>query len=94
MAPEFIESQYEDPAYPIERCIIYDAGSRAFWTREYIEDVVGYWKQNLDLAERGMSFEELVRERMPVLDASRFGSVDLAALARRQIAALCAADSR
>ena len=86
MAPEFIESQYEAPAYPIERCIIYDAGSRAFWTREYLEDVVGYWKQNLQLAEQGMSFMRLVNERMPCLDATRFGDVDLVALCRRQIA--------
>lgn len=85
MAPEFVESQYADPAYPIERCIIYDAGSRAFWTREYLEDVAGYWKQNLQLAEQGMSFQTLLAERMPDLDASRFGDVDLRAVCRRQI---------
>ena len=85
MAPEFVESQYEDPAYPIERCTIYDAGSRAFWTREYLEDVLGYWKQNLQLAERGMTFAALLAERFPGLDANRFGPVDFKALCRRQI---------
>ncbi len=85
MAPEFIESQYENPAFPIERCIIYDAGSRAFWTREYLEDVIGYWSQNLELAEHGMTYRALLAERFPELDASRFGAVDLAALCRRQI---------
>ena len=85
MAPEFIESQYEDPAYPIERCTIYDAGSRAFWTREYLEDVVGYWRQNLQLAENGMTYAQLLAERFPELDPARFGDVDLAALSRRQI---------
>ena len=85
MAPEFIESQYESPSYPIERCIIYDAGSRAFWLREYLEDVIGYWKQNLQLAQRGMTFAELLKERFPELDASRFGSVDLKALSMAQI---------
>lgn len=85
MAPEFIESQYENPAYPIERCIIYDAGSRAFWTREYLEDVLGYWRLNLQLAESVMTYEALLRERMPDLDPSRFGDVDLRALSRAQI---------
>lgn len=85
MAPEFIESQYENPSYPIERCIIYDAGSRAFWLREYLEDVIGYWKQNLQLAERGMTYPALLAERFPELDVSRFGNVDLKQLSREQI---------
>ena len=85
MAPEFIESQYEDPAYPIERCVIYDAGSRAFWMHDYIEDVIGYWKENLQFAERGITFRELALERFPGLDLERFGDVDLKALALRQI---------
>ena len=88
MAPEFIESQYGNPLYPIERCIIYDAGSRAFWTREYLEDVLGYWKQNLALAQRGMTYETLLRERMPQLDPARFGAVDLAAISHAQISAI------
>ena len=88
MAPEFIESQYENPAFPIERCIIYDAGSRAFWTREYLEDVAGYWRQNLQLAEHGMTFSSLLAERFPELDPARFGDVDVRTLARRQIADL------
>ena len=88
MAPEFIESQYENPAYPIERCTIYDAGSRAFWTREYLEDVAGYWRQNLQLAEHGMTFAQLLAERFPELDPARFGDVDLKALSRGQIEAM------
>ncbi len=86
MAPEFIESQYEDPAYPLERCTIYDAGSRAFWLREYVSDVIGYWKQNLQFAEHGMTFRQLLRERLPILDAERFPpDVDLRALSLRQL---------
>lgn len=85
MAPEFIESQYEDPKYPIERCIIYDAGSRAFWCREYILDVIGYWKEVLSMAERGVSFDSFLNERFPGLDASRFSSPDLRKLAADQI---------
>lgn len=85
MAPEFLESQYESPSYPIERCIIYDAGSRAFWLYEYIADVVHYWRQNLQFAEHGMTFRELVRERLPAIDADRFGDVDLRELSLLQL---------
>lgn len=86
MAPEFIESQYENPAYPLERCIIYDAGSRAFWLYEYVEDVIGYWKQNLQFAEQGMTFTELLRERFPQIDPARFGDVDLKQLCLARLA--------
>ncbi|WP_300666899.1 hypothetical protein [Desulfoluna sp.] len=88
MAPEFIESSYEDPSYPIQRCTIYDAGSRAFWTPEYIADLTEYWSETLTLAENGMSYETLLSERFPQLDATRFGKVDLTAICRKQIAQL------
>ncbi|MGQ7868107.1 hypothetical protein [Sunxiuqinia sp. sy24] len=77
MAPEFIESQYEAPAYAIERCVIYDAGSRAFWLPEYLEDVIEYWEQVHTMARRGRTFEQLLSERFPELDASRFSEVSL-----------------
>ncbi len=85
VTPEFLESQYEDPAYPIERCIIYDAGSRAFWLYEYVADVIGYWKQNLEFAEQGMTYQKLLKERFPEIDATRFGDVSLKKLALRQL---------
>ena len=86
LAPEFIESQYENPAFPLERCAIYDAGSRAFWLREYILDVIGYWKQNLQFAEHGMTFAQLLQERFPVLDPARFpAGTDLRQLSLRQL---------
>jgi len=85
MAPEFVESQYEDPSYPIERCIIYDAGSRAFAPDEYAEDVLGYWEETKALAENGVSYAQILAERFPQLDLERFGSVDLAELCNRQI---------
>ncbi len=88
MAPEFIESQYEDPAYPIERCAIYDAGSRAFWLPDYIADVIGYWRQNLDFADRGVAYAELLGERFPGLDPTRFGTPSLKELCLRQINAM------
>lgn len=85
MAPEFIESQYEKPSYPLERCIIYDAGSRAFWVREYASDVISYWKQVLEMAEHGMTFEAYLKERMKILDETRFGKCSLKVLALQQI---------
>jgi len=85
MAPEFLESQYVDPAFPLERCVIYDAGSRAFCLPEYLDDVVHYWREVAALAERGMTFEQQLRERAPELDPARFGEVDLGTLAARQI---------
>ncbi len=86
MAPEFLDSQYEDPAYPLERCTIYDAGSRAFWVREYANDVLNYWKQVLELAANGVTFENYLKQRMPELDPARFNEgISLKELALRQI---------
>jgi hypothetical protein len=81
MAPEFVESQYENPSYPLERCTIYDAGSRAFHVPEYIEDVVDYWRQVKTHAENGTTFEALLHERCPDVDVTRFGPRDLKNLA-------------
>lgn len=85
MTPEFIESQYENPAFPLERCTIYDAGSRAFWIPEYLEDVSEYWKQTLKLAENGLTFTELLQERFPKLDAARFVDPDLKKICLKQL---------
>jgi len=85
LAPDFVESQYEHPCYPLERCTIYDAGSRAFWIPSYLDDVKDYWELNLVLAQEGLSFEKLLAERLPGLDPKRFGRVDLVALCRKQI---------
>jgi hypothetical protein len=85
MAPEFVESQYEQPSYPLERCIIYDAGSRAFWIPEYVDDVMDYWRQTLELAHAGTTFEQLLKERFPEMDARRFPEVDLEQLCIAQI---------
>ena len=85
LAPEFISSQYENPAYPLERCAIYGAGSRAFWLPEHLRDVHSYWSETLSLAERGLTFDELLRERFAELDLSRFASVDLRKIAQHQV---------
>jgi MoCo/4Fe-4S cofactor protein with predicted Tat translocation signal len=84
MAPEFIESNFESPSYPLERCTIYDAGSRAFQIEEYRDDVIEYWKGVLELAKT-MTFEELLSERFPEIDAEKFGSVSLEQVAKQQL---------
>lgn len=87
MTPEFLESQYESPMFPVERCTIYDAGSRAFEPLAYLEDVLEYW-QAVEKLE-GPSYEDYLLERFPVLDTSRFaGCAPLDELARLQIARL------
>ena len=85
MSPEFVESQYTHPAYPLERCIIYDAGSRAFWLPEYIKDVAEYWGQIGILACKGISFQELLNQRVPILDPNRYSDVNLKELAMKQV---------
>lgn len=86
LAPEFIESQYENPSFPLERCTIYDAGSRAFDICEYMEDVHEYWAATLGLANSGMTFERLIAERFPELEAERFGNPSLKQIASCQLA--------
>jgi len=86
MAPEFITSQYEDPCYPIQRCAIYDAGSRAFWPPEYIQDLDDYWSKVKELANQGVTYEALLKERFPGLDPAPFKAVDLAKVCQDQLA--------
>jgi hypothetical protein len=86
MAPEFIESQYKNPSYPLERCTIYDAGSRAFWLPEYLNDVQKYWESVLYLADTGITYKELLNRRFPELDYKRFGNIDLKDICKEQLA--------
>lgn len=65
LAPEFEASQLEALAFPLERCAIYDAGSRAFEPDGYAEDVSDYWRQVAALAGGGTSLRELLLERWP-----------------------------
>lgn len=87
MAPEFMESNLTSPSYPLERCTIYDAGSRAFQVEEYRDDVVEYWKGVLELSKT-MTFKEVLSERFPEIDAKKFGSVSLEQVAKEQLAKL------
>lgn len=64
-APEFAATVTANPAYALERCFIYDAGSRAFDIPTYILDVTEYWEQLLRLADDGWSLEDALLERWP-----------------------------
>jgi uracil phosphoribosyltransferase len=85
LTPEFIESQYENPAFPLQRCTIYDAGSRAFWLPEYLEDLEDYWGKTLDLATGNMDFDALLRERAPDICGDRFQHPDLKTICRLEL---------
>ena len=65
LAPEFELSQFKTLSYPLERCVIYDGGARAFNVPEYLEDVRSYWEKMLDLAKRGLTLRKAMTERWP-----------------------------
>ena len=65
LAPEFECSQFDSVSAPLERCTIYDAGSRAFDVGEYLDDVTRYWEQVQRLARRGYTLIEALKERWP-----------------------------
>ena len=77
LSPELERSQYESLAHPLERCAIYDAGSRAFDIPGYVRDVVGYWEAMSGFAKRGWTLGEALRERWPerdYIDRDRFSA--------------------
>lgn len=65
LMPEFVQSQEESLVHALERCTIYDAGSRAYDVEEYATDVLEYWEQVHALAKNGMTAETYLRERFP-----------------------------
>ena len=65
ITPEFIKSQEEEISYPMERCTIYDAGSRAYDIKEYLDDIYSYWGEVKNLAENGMTLANYLKERHP-----------------------------
>lgn len=65
LAPEFERSQFGKVVYPLERCVIYDAGSRAFNPSRFLREVGAYWEELLRLARRGLTLKEAYFERWP-----------------------------
>jgi hypothetical protein len=65
LTPELEASQLDIPAAVLERCVIYDAGSRAFDLPTYVEDVADYWRGLARHAAGGLTLAEAVAERWP-----------------------------
>ena len=65
LAPEFELSQYENVTHPLERCTIYDGGSRSFDTVEYVNEAISYWEELKQLALDGFTLYEALKERWP-----------------------------
>ena len=65
LAPEFALSQYDELTYPLERCAIYDAGSRAFDIPTYMDDLREYWGKVRELGDAGYTLREALDERWP-----------------------------
>lgn len=65
LAPEFELSQYEQLSHVLERCTIYDGGTRSFDVKEYKHDVLNYWNAVLKLAENGFTLYDALKERFP-----------------------------
>ncbi len=67
LAPEFLLSQFKTFSPPLERCAVYDGGTRSFDVPEYLEDVAGYWRKVRSLAESGVTLAEYMEERLPTI---------------------------
>jgi hypothetical protein len=65
LAPEFELSQYESIYYPLERCVIYDAGTRAYDVEDYLKKLEAYWREIRHLAETGWTLADALHERWP-----------------------------
>jgi len=86
--PECLASQDDDIAYALERCTIYDAGSRAYDIEEYSSDVSEYWEEVLALAKNGMTTEAYLAERFPEASdtlKAKAKETDLAALSEQRM---------
>jgi hypothetical protein len=68
LAPEFELSQFDSLGPPLERCVIYDGGARAFNVPGYLEDVRSYWEKMEELARGGLTLAGALAERWPAGD--------------------------
>jgi hypoxanthine-guanine phosphoribosyltransferase len=60
LTPEFHKSQDENITYPLERCVVYDVGARAYQYAQHLDDVIDYWKR---LSHSGLTLKEAYDER-------------------------------
>ncbi len=71
LTPEFALSQYEQLYFPLERCTIYDAGSRAFDILLYKKELQEYWAKMLQEANNGYTLFDALQDRYPDLYESK-----------------------
>ncbi len=65
LTPEFELSQYDGVSFLLERCTIYDGGSRSFDVAEYNGDLRDYWGKVNELAKKDFTLFNALKERWP-----------------------------
>lgn len=65
IAPEYELSFYDQVSSVLERCVIYDGGTRKFEVEEYYDDVLKYWLAVRRQAIAGLTLGEAASERWP-----------------------------
>lgn len=65
LAPEYLLSQFVDIAPCLERCVVYDGGSRSFNVRAACTEVMHYWLQVRRMALHGRTLKDYLAERFP-----------------------------
>lgn len=63
LAPEFEQELYKNPIKAVERCIVYDGGSRGFHPSHHLEDVLEYTLQIQEELSKGATMYDLILDR-------------------------------
>jgi len=63
LAPEFEQALQEEPIKALERCIVYDGGSRGFHPSHHFKDVLEYTEQVEQEINKGATAYDLIIER-------------------------------
>lgn len=63
LAPEFEQALQENPIKALERCIVYDGGSRGFYPSHHFRDVLEYIEQVEQEMKKGATAYDLILER-------------------------------
>jgi len=63
LAPEFEKALTDKPINAIERCIVYDGGSRGFYPSHHFKDVLEYTNQIKEELNKGATLFDLILDR-------------------------------
>ena len=63
LSPDFERHLAANPLAAMERCVVYDGGSRGFYPSHHYEDVLEYTMLTADVLSNGASLYELLLER-------------------------------